>query len=125
MKNKYLIIIVLVLISLGVGIYFLFNYFNQNNNQSSEYVANRTEASISNTTHENSSTNEENNKEQETTKEETPPVETELSSFSTIIYSKDPARQNNVQITCSSLNDTIVENAKGYQKAEIFDAKRK
>ena len=67
-------------------------------------------------------------------------VETEIASFSTKIYTKDANRQNNVRITCSSLNDTLVENgatfsfcntvgqattAKGYKKAEIFDAKRK
>ena len=146
MKNKYWIIIVLVLITIGIGIYFLFNNLNKNNNRSSEYVANKTETSITESTNENSFVNEdttknqENEKNKEPKKEETPPIETELSSFSTKIYSKDPARQNNVQITCSSLNYTIVENGatfsfcntvgqatttKGYQKAEIFDAKRK
>lgn len=140
MKNKYWIIIVLVLITIGIGIYFLFNNLNKNNNRSSEYVANKTETSITESTNEISSVNQENEKNKEPKKEETPPIETELSSFSTKIYSKDPARQNNVQITCSSLNDTIVENGatfsfcntvgqatttKGYQKAEIFDAKRK
>lgn len=139
MKNKYWIIIVLILISLSIGIYFIFNNSNQNKSQSSEYVANKTETSI-NTSNENNTTNNEETKKVENEKKETPPVETELSSFSTKIYSKDPARQNNVKITCSSLNDTIVENgatfsfcdtvgqattAKGYQKAEIFDAKRK
>ena len=63
-------------------------------------------------------------------------TETQISTFSTKIYSTDPARQNNVNITCNTLNDTIVKNgdvfsfcntvgqsttAKGYQKADIFD----
>lgn len=63
--------------------------------------------------------------------------ETQIATFSTKIYSSDPARQNNVKITCDTLNDTIVKagdtfsfcntvgqatTSKGYQKAEIFDS---
>ena len=63
--------------------------------------------------------------------------ETQISTFSTKIYSSDPARQNNVKITCDTLNETIVKagdtfsfcntvgqatTSKGYQKAEIFDS---
>ena len=63
------------------------------------------------------------------------PKETEIASFSTKIYTKDSQRQNNVSITCSKLNDVIVENgktfsfcdtvgkatsSKGYQKADVF-----
>lgn len=69
-----------------------------------------------------------------------PPVETELSSFSTTIYIKEAARQNNVTITCSKLNDTIVKSGEtfsfcntigratpeeGYQEADIFDSNGK
>lgn len=37
-------------------------------------------------------------------------AETELSSFSTKIYTpNDKARQNNIRITCSTLNETIVK----------------
>ncbi len=73
-----------------------------------------------------------------TTPEVTPPkLEQELSSFTTKIYTKDSERQNNIQITCSKLNGTTVENgatfsftqtigpatsAKGYQEADIFDS---
>ena len=35
--------------------------------------------------------------------------ETQISTFSTKIYSSDPARQNNVKITCDTLNETIVK----------------
>ena len=64
------------------------------------------------------------------------PVEKTISTFSTKIYSNDSSRQNNVQITCNTLNGTIVKNqetfsfcntvgpstsAKGYQEADIFD----
>lgn len=62
--------------------------------------------------------------------------EEQLSTFSTTIYSKDSARQNNIQITCNSLNGTTVKtgdtfsfcntvgqstSAKGYREADIFD----
>ena len=37
-------------------------------------------------------------------------TETEISSFSTKIYTpNDSARQNNIKITCSELNETIVK----------------
>lgn len=63
------------------------------------------------------------------------PIEKEISTFTTKIYSKDPERQNNITITCNTLNDTEVKNgetfsftntvgkatsSKGYQKADIF-----
>ena len=62
--------------------------------------------------------------------------EEEISSFTTKIVTKDSSRQKNISITCSTLNDTLVENgaefsfcntvgpsttSKGYQKADIFD----
>lgn len=139
MKNKYWIIAILFFIILGVGIFFLFN--NQQNTNQNNYDVSRTEATSN--TNKQDANNYENDQEQNETMQETtppPPVETEISSFTTTIYSKDSGRQNNVEITCSTLNDTIVENgdtfsfcntvgqattAKGYQKAEIFDAKRK
>ena len=65
----------------------------------------------------------------------TSPDETEIASFTTKIYTKDSDRQNNISITCSSLNDTTIENgktfsfcntvgkatsSKGYKKADVF-----
>lgn len=122
MKSKYWIIILLILVAIGCAIYFFINNMNK---QTQEYSAERTKAT--NTIIQNT---------------ETKPTqkETEISSFTTKIYSKDSGRQNNIRITCSTLNDTYVENgatfsfcdtvgqattAKGYQKAEIFDSKRK
>lgn len=64
-------------------------------------------------------------------------IDKPLSSFSTKILSSDSSRQNNINITCSKINNTTVKNgatfsfcqtvgpstsAKGYQKADIFDA---
>ena len=66
--------------------------------------------------------------------------EEEISSFTTKIVTKDSSKQKNISITCSTLNDTLVENgaefsfcntvgpattAKGYEEADIFDANRK
>lgn len=63
------------------------------------------------------------------------PVEEVLYSFSTQILDTSEGRQNNIRLTCSSLNDTIVNTGstfsfcdtvgpatseKGYQEAKIF-----
>ena len=65
-----------------------------------------------------------------------PTIEEQIATFSTKIYTKDSARQNNISITCNTLNGSIVKNgstfsfcntvgasstSKGYQKADIFD----
>ena len=90
----------------------------------------------SNTEEINNTSSGENNNIPENTSSSSTPVEKTLATFSTKIYSKDSARQNNIKITCNSLNNTTVKNgstfsfcntvgqatsAKGYQKADIFD----
>jgi len=90
----------------------------------------------SNTEEINNTSSGENNNTHENTSSSSTPVEKTLATFSTKIYSKDSARQNNIKITCNSLNNTNVKNgstfsfcntvgqatsAKGYQKADIFD----
>lgn len=67
----------------------------------------------------------------------TPPIEQEIASYSTTIKNKDSSRQNNISITCSALNESIVKAGdtfsfcntvgkatpeRGYQKADIFDS---
>ncbi len=62
-------------------------------------------------------------------------IESELSNFSTTIKSKAPGRLNNIRITCSKINNQVIENGSefsfesiigksspesGYQKADIF-----
>lgn len=84
----------------------------------------------------NNTSSGENNNTPENTSSSSTPVEKTLATFSTKIYSKDSARQNNIKITCNSLNNTTVKNGstfsfcntvgqatstKGYQKADIFD----
>lgn len=150
MKNNktWIILAIILMICIGISIYIFFKNKNSNN---SNYSASKTSAneqqsnnnvnhssnnSISNNV-ENSSNNIVNSTSSNTTAEnETQKKEEILSSFSTKIYNKDSARQNNVSITCSNLNNTIVKNnttfsfcstlgpatsAKGYQEADIFD----
>ncbi|MCI8637460.1 MAG: VanW family protein, partial [Clostridia bacterium] len=114
-------------------------------NGASEYEANKTSANSTsentqNTTNTTNATNKNNETPQEN-KDTTPAPapqtkEEQIATFSTKIYSNDAARQNNISITCNTLNDTIVKNgetfsfcgtvgqsstSKGYQKADIFD----
>ena len=142
--------LVLIGIALGIGAYFVVYSFGDKGNKQSEYEATRTEANVNNTdgkednkTENTDGEKKENNQEGEG--ESNPnaqpapaPVETEISSFSTKIVTKDASRQKNIGITCNTLNGTIVEpgatfsfcntvgqatTAKGYEKADIFDAK--
>ena len=114
-------------------------------NGAAEYEANKTSANSTsentqNTTNTTNATNKNNETPQEnkdTTLAPAPQTkEEQIATFSTKIYSNDAARQNNISITCNTLNDTIVKNgetfsfcgtvgqsstSKGYQKADIFD----
>lgn len=147
LKNKWWIIFVFVLIvGLGLGIY----YITKNNNSESPYTTNKISAekqdqeqNTENSNVYNDINNENNPKENiiNITKNDTgdkiPDTSQKLiSTFSTKIYSNDPARQNNVALTCSQLNGTIVPNgtmfsfcntlgpatpSEGYQKADVFD----
>ncbi len=112
MKKTYIIlIIVLFLIGIGVGIYLYNSEKNNNANYNSQKLS--------------TSQNQDN-------KEKT---EIEISNFSTKIYTKDGDRQNNIAITCETLNDTIVSSgatfsfcdtvgkattSKGYKDADVF-----
>lgn len=132
LKNKLWIILIIFIIFIGIGIYF---FTQKNDSKNSNYSAQK--ATINTT---NSIKNDINTLniaiESQTPNEIIPKTEEIISSFSTKIYTKDSARQNNINITCSTLNETIVTNgstfsfcntvgqatsAKGYQKADIFD----
>lgn len=164
MKKKYIFIaVILVIIAGGIGYYFYNNSKNetaknntnnltysgtkigttenipnQNNTSSATSENNDQNTSPNNTIgNQNDSTNSssQNTKPSEPKSSPTEATETEIASFSTKIYTKDSERQNNISITCSSLNDTIVENgktfsfcntvgkatsSKGYQKADVY-----
>ncbi len=150
MKNNknWIILIVVIVVLIGCAVFFFFkdnSTSDENNQENNSYEANRTSA----TSNTNGDTNSNENKNPasvnttNTTPPSTPqpstppqPKEEQISSFSTKIYSSDSARQNNISITCRSLNGTIVKNgasfsfcntvgpsttSKGYQKADIFD----
>ena len=141
MKNNnkiWIIVVIVIIICIGVGIYFIFknktpptsNYTasktigNESKNSSNKENIILNESKNNNVNIQNSNTSVTNNEESKNKTEvsensshnETEQKkEEEISSFTTKIYTKDSARQNNVAITCSSLN------AKGYQEADIFD----
>lgn len=132
-KNK-LWIIFIFLILIGIAIYFFTNNKNTDNNSNNVYTANKT----STEGNDNNTESEKNKIEisQGETTNNTQKKEEQISTFSTKIYNKESSRQNNVTITCSTLNQTIVPNGstfsfcntvgqattqKGYQKADIFD----
>lgn len=144
LKNKlWIILIIFIVIGIVFGIYF---FTKNNNSNKSNYSAQKTAVNQqnNNSSNTNNSSNISNSIQNntnaivvpQTTTENKPKKEEEISSFSTKIYTKDSARQNNISITSSSLNETIVANAstfsfcntvgqatsdKGYQEADIFD----
>lgn len=162
MKNNnkiWIIVVIVIIICIGVGIYFIFknktpptsNYTasktigNESKNSSNKenIILNESKNNSVNIQNSNTSvTNNEESKNKTEVSENSSHNETkqkkeeEISSFTTKIYTKDSSRQNNVAITCSSLNGTIIKNgstfsfcktlgpstsAKGYQEADIFD----
>lgn len=161
MKNNkvWFILAIIIIICIGIEIYFFSKNKNSNN---STYSASKTSANketsnntnntnytnYSNTNYNNSITNKTknntNNNFSNTTennvneiKQDSPqPKEEQIASFTTKIYNKDTARQTNIELTCSSLNGTIIKNGntfsfcntlgpatseKGYQEADVFD----
>lgn len=109
---------------------------SQENTSSENSIENEQSSNNTENTGENNNNNNENNN--NSVQENSPqkqPEETEIASFSTKIYTKESDRQNNISITCSSLNNTIVESgktfsfcntvgkatsSKGYKKADVF-----
>ena len=97
MKNFLIIIFILAFTLVGCS-----NNSSQNNNkESTNYNASKT-ATTNDIKNQNDITI--------TDPEVKKFVETEISSFSTKIYTpNDEARQNNITLTCSKLNGTIVK----------------
>ena len=146
LKNKlWIILVIFIVICIGIGIYF---FSKKNNSNQSDYSAQKTATNQENSSENTSDNNNTNNSVKnntnsantiivsQTSTENKPKTEELISSFSTKIYTKDSARQNNISITCSTLNETIVANgstfsfcntvgqatsAKGFLEADIFD----
>ena len=94
---------------------------NNNENQDS-YNASRTATSLNeannsvdNSTSNNNVENSTDNSVDNTASSDKSNNNSELSSFSTKVYTpNDKARQNNIQITCSSLNETVVKSRRNF-----------
>lgn len=137
MNKKTNIIVISILLIVVAGVFFYFFTRNSNSENSiSKYQTNRTSSTNNNTS--NVSQEQINDNKNAMIKEQKAPTITEeqIAIFSTKIYSNDSARQNNIKITCNTLNNTVVKNgemfsfcetvgpassSKGYQEADIFD----
>lgn len=138
-KKSWIIIAIIIVLLIGIGI---FLYFKNNPHSSNEsnYEANKTSTENTSNNTETNNTNNEKKVTQPSTNEVTQGItkttEEQIATYTTKIYSKDSARQNNISITCNTLNGTIVKNgatfsfcntvgpsstSKGYQEADIFD----
>lgn len=144
LKNKLWIILIILVIIGAIGVAFFL--FSKNSTSSNvDYSAQKTasnEHQYQNNNDNNDNINNNTNNSAEVAQsiaQDKPKKEELLSSFSTKIYTKDSARQNNLYITSSALNETIISNgsnfsfcntigpatsAKGYQEADIFDKNR-
>ncbi len=108
------------------------NTDNNNNINSDNSQDNNSKTEDINSDNENNNFNNENN-------EAKPPVETELSNFSTPLKSGGPNRLVNIKLTCAKINEKILQNGEtfsfnqivgsctpeeGYKKAEIYVNKK-
>ena len=133
MKKSYIIFLVfLFIIGAVIGIYLFSTKYNSTN-KNSNYNATRT--SNNNEQQANQFSEDSSSKSNSNTEENKTPIETQIADFTTKIYTQDKERQNNISITCSTLNDTYVEpgetfsfcntvgkatTSKGYKKADVF-----
>ena len=112
MINTFIYIIIFIAI-IAIGIFLYFNFKNNDkntNNTNSSYNASRTDVNVNiNDNNINMNVNDNNiNSNTENIINQILPTYKEVSSFTTKIYDKDSARQNNVQKTCNTLNNTEV-----------------
>lgn len=130
--KKIAISLIIIAVTIAGGV-IAWNLWDSNNNKQAQTNTSNYQAQRSSTNTPNNSTNTNS-----TNTNITNPVaqnEAEIATFSTKIHNKDPKRQNNVTITCNTLNSKkisageifsfcdIVGKAtieKGYQEADIF-----
>ena len=112
------------------------SYHDNQNNYNTTKISTNTSTNTNSNSYNNINVN--NNVNNSISNADNKPKEIDLSSFSTKIYTpNDEARQNNIRLTCSKLNGTIVNPGetfsfcntvgkatpeKGYQKADIYDS---
>lgn len=123
--KKGIIFFIIVIAIVGGAIFWYFTQNNQENNNQAEVNEINYQAQKADTNVNKINTN----------TVFTKPKETEISTFSTNIRNKDARRQNNITITCQTLNGTEIKpgetfsfcdivgdstTEKGYQEAEIY-----
>lgn len=141
--NKKVFIVIIILITIGIGGFFVFKkLYNTSPDKSEEISSANNTDSTNSTDYTSERTIAENNtnKNPDTSSEKEKNTEKQIAEFSTKIYTKDHGRQNNIQITCSTLNNTDVApgktfsftntvgratSSKGYQEADIFQNGKK
>lgn len=121
-------ILIIIICTLSI---FILSACENNNKQNTENQENTIE-------YDRTSTNIESSENIIVEKQQTP-IETELANFSTPLKSKQPGRLNNIRITCSKINEQIIENGKefsfcstigqstveqGYQNASVIVNKK-
>ena len=138
--TKWVLILIAIIAIAGIA-YFFLSQRNSQNNQATQGERTTTEINVPNldtNSDTNSATNNNINNVTENSQvkqEEKEPVETELAHFSTEILVEDNNRDNNLELTASKINGTVVKSGeefsfnetvgnptpdKGYEKAGIF-----
>ncbi len=133
-NNKWIFIVLAILILIGIGAYFFF-FSNPNQNPT---PGTRVSTDISNSQNNNdqiSNGQENTGSIQKESVGVTEGLEKEIAKFSTKIMEEDNHRDNNMEISLSKLNNTIVKNGdtfsfndtvgcptpdEGYEKAGVF-----
>lgn len=134
-KNNFLIYAIIIIVVI-IAIFFVFNFFNKNENNSTNNLAQNSSTFEEKNFEENSivddnlSVNTESN-----TAISSVPKEEEISAFSTELKDRSEGRLTNIGITCSTLNETIIQNGetfsfnqtvgkptaeKGYKEASVI-----
>lgn len=133
MDKKYLFLVILLIVIIGAIGLFIYNNWGKNNTDTNTTnttkLATETTQNIENTL----GNNQVQNVQTETTKQEH--IEEEIASYSSPLKSKAAGRLNNIRITCSTLNGTVVSKGetfsfcntlgpstaeKGYQEADVI-----
>ena len=142
MKSKNIFLIIFFIIIVIISGIFIYRYFSKSNTSTHDNnysgVKINTTNEISNNTDNNIINNAINSSIKNNNVVESNQIqnkEEEIAMFTTKIYTKEPERQNNISITSSTLNDTVVASkgtfsfcdtvgkatsSKGYQEADVF-----
>lgn len=112
-KTKYILIIIALAIIIGAIIYFFTKDNSMNISQSNN------ESSASRTSSDTNTDNNSNTNTEAQNKKDTPPKETPIASFSTVIGDNSAGRLTNIRITCSIINGTIINPNETFSFNEI------